>query len=64
VIDSIGENKPKLIECLPEQLPVLRASYPAMRILPVPPSVSLDLIAKVAGRIEGMGRKKLETRSG
>ena len=29
----------------------------------IPPSVSLDLIAKVAGRVEGMGRKKLEARS-
>lgn len=35
VIDSIGENKAKLIECGPEDLPALRASHPSVRILPV-----------------------------
>jgi len=35
VIDSIGENKPKLIECSSDDLPALRASHPYMRILPV-----------------------------
>jgi subtilisin len=35
VIDSIGEAKPKLIECLPEDLPALRANHPNMRILPL-----------------------------
>ena len=35
VIDSIGEKKPKLIECAPEDLPALRASHPSVRILPV-----------------------------
>jgi subtilisin family serine protease len=35
VIDSIGETKPKLIECSPDDLPALRASHPFMRILPV-----------------------------
>jgi subtilisin family serine protease len=35
VVDSIGENKAKLIECLPEELPALRASHPSVRILPV-----------------------------
>ena len=35
VVDSIGENKAKLIECLPEHLPALRASHPAVRVLPV-----------------------------
>jgi len=35
VVDSIGETKPKLIECLPENLAALRASHPSMRILPV-----------------------------
>jgi hypothetical protein len=35
VIDSIGENKAKLIECGPEDLPALRASHPSLRILPV-----------------------------
>ncbi len=35
VIDSIGETKPKLIECSPDHLPALRASHPSMRILPV-----------------------------
>jgi subtilisin len=35
VIDSIGETKPKLIECSPDDLPALRASHPSMRILPV-----------------------------
>ena len=28
----------------------------------IPPSVSLNLVAKVAGRIEEMGRRKLEPR--
>ena len=35
VLDSIGENKPKLIECTSDDLPALRASHPYMRILPV-----------------------------
>src|SRR5579859_4096260 len=35
VLDSIGENKAKLIECGPEDLPALRASHPSVRILPV-----------------------------
>jgi subtilisin len=35
VIDSIGETKPKLIECSPDELAALRASHPFMRILPV-----------------------------
>jgi len=35
VIDSIGETKPKLIECSSDDLPALRASHPSMRILPV-----------------------------
>ncbi len=35
VIDSIGENKAKLIECLPENLPAFRASNPTVRVLPV-----------------------------
>jgi subtilisin len=35
VIDSIGETKPKLIECSPDDLPALRASHPSMRILPL-----------------------------
>jgi hypothetical protein len=35
VVDSIGENKAKLIECAPEDLPALRASHPSVRILPV-----------------------------
>jgi subtilisin family serine protease len=35
VVDSIGENKAKLIECRPEDLPALRASHPSVRILPV-----------------------------
>jgi subtilisin len=35
VIDSIGETKPKLIECSPDNLAALRASQPFMRILPV-----------------------------
>ena len=35
VLDSIGETKPKLIECSPDDLPALRASHPSMRILPL-----------------------------
>jgi len=35
VLDSIGENKAKLIECHPEDLPALRGSHPSVRILPV-----------------------------
>jgi hypothetical protein len=35
VLDSIGEKKAKLIECVPEDLPALRASHPSVRILPV-----------------------------
>lgn len=35
VVDSIGENKAKLIECSPEDLPALRASHPSVRILPL-----------------------------
>jgi subtilisin len=35
VVDSIGENKAKLIECTPDDLPALRASHPSVRILPV-----------------------------
>ena len=35
VVDSIGENKAKLIECMPEDLPALRGSHPSVRILPV-----------------------------
>jgi subtilisin len=35
VIDSIGEDKAKLIECQPEDLAALRASYPSVQILPV-----------------------------
>jgi subtilisin len=35
VLDSIGENKAKLIECAPEDLPALRGAHPSIRILPV-----------------------------
>jgi len=35
VVDSIGENKAKLIECSPDDLPALRASHPSVRIVPV-----------------------------
>lgn len=35
VVDSIGENKAKLIECAPDDLPALRAAHPSVRILPV-----------------------------
>ena len=35
VVDSIGENKAKLIECAPEELAALRAAHPSVRILPV-----------------------------
>jgi subtilisin len=35
IVDSIGENKPKLIECAPENLAALRASNPAVRVIPV-----------------------------
>jgi len=35
VVDSIGENKAKLIECTPDDLPALRASHPSVRILPL-----------------------------
>lgn len=35
VLDSIGETKAKLIECLPDDLPALRASNPSIRVLPV-----------------------------
>jgi subtilisin len=35
VVDSIGETKPKLIECSEDDLPELRAHHPNMRILPL-----------------------------
>jgi len=35
VVDSIGENKAKLIECAPEDLPASRAGHPSTRVLPV-----------------------------
>jgi subtilisin len=35
ILDSIGEHKPKLVECAPEDLPALRASNPTVRIIPV-----------------------------
>jgi hypothetical protein len=35
VVDSIGENKAKLLECEPGDLAALRASHPSVRILPV-----------------------------
>jgi len=35
VVDSIGEDKAKLIECSPDDLPSLRASHPSVRILPL-----------------------------
>src|SRR6267142_1515945 len=35
VVDSIGENKAKVVECEPGDLAALRASHPSVRILPV-----------------------------
>jgi len=35
VLDSIGDNKAKLVEAAPEDLAALRASHPSVRILPV-----------------------------
>jgi subtilisin family serine protease len=52
VVDSIGENKAKLIECQPEDLAALRASHPSVRILPVvyfQPAVMRYEVAAKAG---------------
>lgn len=35
VLDSIGENKAKLVECASEDLPALRGAHPSLRILPM-----------------------------
>src|SRR5258706_2000650 len=35
VIDSIGENKAKLIEVAPEDLPAFRGAHPAVRVMPL-----------------------------
>jgi len=35
VLDSIGENKAKLVECASDDLPALRGAHPSLRILPI-----------------------------
>ena len=58
VIDSIGEDKAKLVELSSDSLPALRAQYPGLRLVPivyyrpaVAPRLSVKLSPKAAGRV-------------
>jgi len=57
VLDSIGENKAKLIECAPEDLPALRGSHPSLRILPVVYFQRAVIRHQIITRIEHTGAR-------
>jgi subtilisin family serine protease len=66
VVDSIGENKAKLIECEPEDLAALRASHPSVRILPVvyyQPAVMRYTVAIKSGVSASGAKAKASTQS-
>jgi subtilisin len=66
VVDSIGENKAKLIECEPDDLAALRASHPSVRILPVvyfQPAVMRYEVAAKAGVAASSARAKAATKA-
>jgi subtilisin family serine protease len=61
VVDSIGGDKAKLIECEPDDLAALRASHPSVRILPLvyfQPAVMRYQVAAKAGVAASSARAK------
>lgn len=62
VIDSIGENKAKLIECEPGELPALRASHPSVRILPIVYFQRAVMRHQVSHRV-GLASARVKTRA-
>jgi subtilisin len=60
VLDSIGEKKAKLIECLPDDLPALRASHPSVRILPVVYYQPAVVHYRVAVQVKSLRAKSLK----